>query len=478
MRTLILAILLSLTFTTHSHSQSLQFGIEWDLPSNKTLAKKDLEFFQRNGIEHLLIRGFIPVNIIDLINTFDFKVHILSNNTFLTDSYLKSEDYITSLYDIHSYYKILDDNWNLIIHEYSESIRDENAFLEKIDFLEKEQLYVVSNRINTTSNFPTFLTIHDINDTERISSENVDAFILRLNSENNFNRILHQVVKRINSQIIFISSNLYLENSNSNNIQYEISELIKDSNYLIPLNPIKNQQKSRTLPVGIFLAGIGFFGLLFSFDPSYRKSIVRYFNAHSFFVADIINYRVRLFSSVILTFLIQSLFMGLLFIILFDLKLSSIGKEVLFSNLGFLSFGLESPIGYFFFGITFNIIINLLFTNLVKFSLPSLKSIFQVLILTFWPQIINFFIIILILNGYLNNINEQTQYLFILSYFLTILISYIICYWGLLSHKNGILMKLMLKSILPIIIILGFAVYYALDVLVLVEVLSLAFKLS
>jgi hypothetical protein len=213
-------------------------------------------------------------------------------------------------------------------------------------------------------------------------------------NSNNFNvRNLERLFKKAqeyhNPPIFFNSDWLFSLYEQHIQIFDYIATLSQDPNSLFSTKaPSKNAPASNWLVILLLLVWC-ITAVHYAFEPTYRKSIQRYFYNHNFFVNDVIERHTRLSTSGLIVLLVQSLIGGMFFYAIAQYSFTQLGYEALVSHYPFLGFLAGQRISLLFIGFASVLIYNMICITWLYFGIFGINYYSQAVTLHTWSQHIN-----------------------------------------------------------------------------------------
>ncbi len=131
----------------------------------------------------------------------------------------------------------------------------------------------------------------------------------------------------------------------------------------------------------------------YSFEPNYRKSLVRFFTTHHFFVDDVMEHLTRLSNSNFIAFITQTFIGGMFVYTLAQTAFTTTGFRALIFHYPLLGFLDHSMLSLFFLGLAGVLIYNLVCIAWVYFGVTGIEFPGQAITLYTWPQHLNFILI-------------------------------------------------------------------------------------
>ncbi len=139
----------------------------------------------------------------------------------------------------------------------------------------------------------------------------------------------------------------------------------------------------------------GLFAVNYHLSPVYRKSLVRYFNSHIFFVEDVMNRHIRSVGPAVIILIQNILLAGICSYSLGTMLFSPLGYEAIFHHYPFLLLFGNPPLTFFLAGCLFALILTLISIIWLRISNMSVSQTRQVVNLYALPLQINFLVVTL-----------------------------------------------------------------------------------
>lgn len=193
------------------------------------------------------------------------------------------------------------------------------------------------------------------------------------------------------SATLFFDSDWLLQFVNEHKSAERI--LIEQATYQDAVFPLPQEnlpsKKAHSVIVLILLIVWGTVALTYSFIPTYRRSLFRFFFSHKFFIEDVMNRHIRsLIPSFIL--LVQHSILGGIFLYsVASIFFSTTGLNVIYHYFPMLALLGTSYFSFFFLGIIFTILFQFVSLGWLYFANRSVGYLSQIAILYSWPFHIN-----------------------------------------------------------------------------------------
>lgn len=481
-------ICLFLLISWQEPPDSVRFGVVWDAPTDLNSAKKELFYFQKAGFRNLMIQGIVPLDIIDLIDMYDFDVLVNLPNRFLTNSNFKEDSHFleAQIFDFYYYYKPYKSVKGIGLFKYGQ-VYNENYVDKIIRSKEKTSSSVdipfyylheqSPNDLLVNSSLQRYI-IYNENDLRNSLIEKPFSGLIYTPSSGDISaKEFQQLVYIAQEKPVFFSSELVFSDSAQVDLKTWMNQFLKDSGTLLPLKNVEIQEDQPTYLIVIFLGCLLVFGLQFFIEPNFRKSVSRYYFAHGFFANDILDNRVRFSISSVIILLTQAVLAGMISMLIFKHILTPLGLQALSEHLSYFKLWVPNIITQFSFGFIHFILITLLQILWLYFAFKDFKSPFQAAPLILWPQLLNLIVAIVLVNAFLNSLSGLWIIIFSLIY-ITVLIGsfFLACKDAFMAGKRVTFLD-HFKSTLPYLILLVFMFGYFFYKTGLYDYLGLAYRL-
>jgi len=447
------------------------FGVIWNFPDDIITARRELITFQKVGYTAIHLEQLPPVNVLELLNQFDFDISIMLPLKHLTLSRLKasSTQIEVQLYDYSYYLKDYQRVKQVGLYTTGQVYSKEMAkellafYNSQKDSFPFSMFYVHIETIENTipKEIPWFVLSHGEKKIPIYKEDRIKAILFADKDTLITNRQLQNLVHDAKGRIIYLPSDLVLNSSFRDKQEQEIVNFIKYPGHIIPIEKNIEEPNNPDYLVMMFWLCVLVFGLHFSIDPNFRKSISRYFFAHGFFATDIMENRVRFRLSSLIAAITQSVLTGTLSILLFNYILSSDSIEVITDYFPYMEFWTHNLVGLFFFGFLHHFLLIMILVIWLFAGFTEFKSIMQPATLVIWPQALNFFIAVIIVNAFFNDLDGKWIGAFYLLYLFVIVVSFILACKDVFTAGKKVSPKDHFKTTVPYlaIVLLFVSVY-------------------
>jgi len=203
---------------------------------------------------------------------------------------------------------------------------------------------------------------------------------------------------RDDSIIVLYLNGKWLQNTLTNHSTFKsvITAYATESNAVFSNPPVGHPPVSPGYTIIVLIVIWLITAIHYGFEPNYRKSIIRYFGYHRFFVDDIQERVLRFSNSNVIVILIQALTGALFLITFFRFFISETGFQAITAHYPALDFLGGSDVQLFFIGFVAITIFNLVGSLWIFISSPDFQQYNQVLTLFLWPQHLNLLLLSLL----------------------------------------------------------------------------------
>lgn len=406
------AVFIILTFMSVVGADSLfaqrNFGISYSPPVNADRFQNDLRYLKTLGISSLLIEDAIETDQMTAIEESGFDVYISIPVIFPTIFTLEQErEALLNKWSRYiDFYRDFDNvrGLGLFRHGQTHSRRFRDFFeslIGEINTITDTPLFYISSNVDTNDFSELFdFRIYHADDTSAIS--NLASFeaiegIAYLTQEREFDVRRFQTMlvqtQEIGQCPIFLDWDWFVTNRSSNElIEQVIQSYAFDANALFANPRSVPKEASPNWLILIFLIIWGSIVMHYSLMPTYRKSLIRYFDNHKFLINDVIDRHLRIGQSSAVILFQQGLLGGLYLLALTKYTLSPLGFEALIYHLPLYSY-VPNYLVIFLTGFSFFLLINIICMAWLFLVNSDLYHISQSAIFQLWPQHINLFVI-------------------------------------------------------------------------------------
>ncbi len=199
--------------------------------------------------------------------------------------------------------------------------------------------------------------VQTIEEAKKAIEDNPDASYLILVSPDEDQTIgqWYELLKSKGTGQLFVSSDiLFVDNEFNSALRSLIKEIQSDPEYLLPMAKSEEPREQDGYSIFVFLTIVVIFGIHYAFDPTYRKSLQRFFLSNRIFVDDLVQRRAKLTFSNYIVIMYIMLLSGTFVMTITEFKVSRSGVELLSYFVPFL--GAENAL---LFGFTTGAVISM-----------------------------------------------------------------------------------------------------------------------
>lgn len=400
-------------------------GIDWQVPAKQSEAAADLRYFAELGLTHLQIDRALDRQTWQLIDSLQFTVFGKFPVDFaVTQSFSEMDSTFTDrLQKLADHYNAQNRVQGIGIFSvgatYDEEFRQTvSSFIQRLGKEVQKPFYYStarskSTKINSDFSFRIILTDH----TNETVSGQAGGFLYKPEPGMQWHlapvkSLLARTSNRAQTPIFFESSWLKRMMSRHPDFAQTIRLYATSADPVFPL-PQKTDQKvnSNTIIVVMLLLVWFIFGATYNYNPVFRKSFLRYFTGHKFFVDDVIQRHIRSFFTGFSILIQHAICGGIVLYCLFHSVFSPLGYEALYSHYNILAIFGTGVLGLFIWGCFFTLVIEVISILWLWIANPATKYLSQIVNLYPWLLQLNLIIATLITAVYLPGGNNVLIYL-------------------------------------------------------------------
>lgn len=426
-------------------------GIDWHIPAKQSEAVADLQDFSELGITHLQIEQELDQQTWQLIDSLQFTVFgKLPVDFAVTQSFSEMDSAFTGrlqkLADHYNAQNIVQGIGIFFVgatydEEFQQAV---SSFTQRLGKDVQKPFYYTtteSESTKTSSDF-SFQIILSGNADETISDQ-AGGFLYkpepgmqwRLASVKSF---IESTSNRLQTPIFFESSWLEEMVNRHPDFAQTLRLYATSVDPVFPL-PQKSDHKidSNTIIVVMLLLAWLIFGATYNYNPVFRKSFMRYFTGHTFFVDDVIQRHIRsLFTG--FSILIQhAICGGIVLYCLFHSVFSPLGYEALYSHYDILAIFGTGALGLFIWGCLFTLVIEIVSILWLWIVNPATEYLSQIVNLYPWLLQLNLIITTFIAAVYLPGGNSVLIYLLTGLFIILFIGSFILTAFDTVRHVTS-----------------------------------------
>lgn len=301
-------ILLLMVGLANAQDQARPVGLIWEIPASIEQMRSDLERIDQAGYNHLLTIGEPSEELIRLLRNYEMRVIFQIPEFYLTRSSVAHRK--TRLKTIY------EQNW-MMVRDYP-FLNGISLFLEgevyRQDFLEmisdlkpseaKDNLVFLGSAFPVPSNY--FFPVNRMglcHDAECVNQQiNADTKQpLLLFSDVNLELSLYnwfELYKSTGETHLYVPFREIIDDDGNFTQAGKLYDILrKDPGFLVPNDRQENGDSNMGLAMMWMIILLMIWAIHYSFDPTYKKSIQRFFQSNRIFIEDLVNKRSRMFFS-------------------------------------------------------------------------------------------------------------------------------------------------------------------------------------
>lgn len=420
-----------------------ELGIVWNVPHSNSTALRELHEFRKLGVGYLIINKLIPKQISDTLADSNFRVFVSTPIIFPTsrDITRYAAQYYQVYRDYIHYYNSLSTFSAFGLFENGDitdkRFRDEmNILAEKIHEITQKPIYYIQTANSAIKNDTTFdFCIQIIVPDNNSSNLTLGTFkesrgiYFKTKDSNYFNS--QQILYLLTQTRLHKTSPLFFNGNWLTNVLKShpemarvLTDYVRGLPVLLSTRPTRHFNVSKSILVIFLLIMWGLMAVHYAFEPNYRKSLVRFFTTHKFFVDDVMEHLSRLSNSNRIVLMGQAFIGGMFFYTMGQAAFSSIGYHALISHYPLLGFIDKNMISLFFLGVVGVLLYNLICIVWIYFGISEVKFPGQAITVYIWSQHMNFILITLMIAILLSTGSTIIIYVLGIMFILVILISF------------------------------------------------------
>ncbi len=393
---LLVAVFFACLLMPNSSLAQRSLGVDWDPPSSFSEAAAELRSYDNLGITYLQIQGELPEEIWQVIEEHNFRVQgklpiafpvaqTFSNadssqiQAWLQQAgYFNSREMVESL-QVFAYGPVRNQQFQLRVSNFVEKLKSD--FTKHLSYLTTHTEPV---SIDSLFKFKTLGYLGNDIQTEQIGAFYYEhaANSLRLAPVKAY---LNKTGSHPDLPVYFDSEWLDRMFQTHPDFQDTIQMFATTSDPVFPLprnGPIQTGHEN-AIVIMLLLVWI-ILAVTYNYNPVYRRSFLRYYSGHKFYVKDVMHRHIRsLFTgnSIMAQHAISG---GIIIFCLYEATFSDLGKQATLSHFPFLDiFGLGS-LNVFLWGFIFTIAVETLSVLWLRFANPEVTFISQIMNLYPW----------------------------------------------------------------------------------------------
>lgn len=408
---ILICVFLSYGFAQQSFAQRT-IGVRWVEPNNQANALAELDTLNKLGISYLEISHLPNAEIWEKIDSLDYRVFgqvpisfpivktfaepdsalMETISSYVNHYSAQSAVEAIGLFKFGAVHRSSFDTTlkpfvRQIRGNYSGKIYYTTTKSEAVTFDQRVDFKISLSQVSYDFKFSVIDT----------TAQNIGAYIYKPREElsgylNPFNKFLDSLSKKpvpvfVNSDWLFAILDKYPDFANT------VALYNSDDEFIFP-TPKENitDTPDHSLIVFLLILIWGLFALNYHLSPVYRKSWIRYFTSHVFFVEDVMDRHIRSIGPSLIVILQNILLAGICTYSLGTILFSPLGLDAVFFHYPILLFFNAPSFSLFLIGCFFSLVLSLLSILWIRISNKSVRQTRQVLNLYAWPLQINFLV--------------------------------------------------------------------------------------
>jgi len=323
-------------------------GIIWQPPESTTQARAEVELMRQNGISHLYTTSVPSDELLQVLR--NNQMHLLVQNPL---------KYVTTWHLEHHRQELKTDiqqHWSRLrtypyLSGYSlffEGALNRTDFLGLVSELRpagmSDKLAYYSSDLDPPTGYSVPMNrlglVQSMEEAIHLTSSNEGMSFLVLIAPSDSDEIgeWYELLKSTGSGRLYLMSEILFVDSEVHSMLINlIKEIQTDPEYLLPVMQTPDTMHQDGYSILFFLAVIVIFGIHYAFDPTYRKSLQRFFLSNRIFVDDLVHRRAKLTFSNYIVIVYISFLSGTFLMAITEFKVSTSGVELLSYFVPFLS---------------------------------------------------------------------------------------------------------------------------------------------
>lgn len=397
-------------------------GIDWQVPSDASEAKEDLQYFSNLGVTHLQVHQPLDPQIWQHINRLEFTVWgKLPINFAVTQTFTKADSSFTAeMKTLTKHFASRQSVHAIGIYSVGADFDEDfieavSAFIKKMDPAGKPFYFVTVNK--NPSRMDTLLKYSLLLSPAGETPHQFKGYFYRPASDQkwslaNTKAFIRSTEQQYHAPIFFHSSWLQEMVKKHPDFATTLQLYATSAEPAFPLPQTKvNAVDSNTIIVVMLLLAWLTFSAVYSYNPVYRKSFMRYFTGHKFFVDDVMQRHIRELFTGLLILIQHAMAGGIVVYCLFHIFFSPLGYEALATHYPILVVFGNSNMGIFVWGFLLTLAVETLNITWLWGVNPGIKHLSQILNLYPWLLQLNLVIATLIAAFYLAGENNIPVFL-------------------------------------------------------------------
>lgn len=415
---------LSLLCPTHVFAQRA-VGVSWKAPTSTQIAETQLRDFANTGISYLLVDQKLDRSTWQTISSLNFTVYAMMPVRFPVVQTFSQADSIfnreTAAYLSHFSNKSVVKAVGIFAYGQTENSRFRNSvkkFLaDNVSGLVKPIFYQTTQADSSPIDSLFSFKILSVSTRSVPQSDFIGAYLYKPGDKTKWDlspvkTFLEQTVANDSIPVFFDGSWLQTMQQKHPGFQHTLTLFTSSADPAFTLPQPNRIQPSghNSVIIALLLAWI-IFAITYHNNPAYRKSLVRYFTGHQFYVDDVMQRLIRSSTAGFSILVQHAIAGGIFFYCLFYVSFSPLGTEALFNHYPFLSLLGTGGVSIFCLGFLGTFILQAIGIIWLRIANPEITYFSQILNLYTWPLQLNLLFATLLLTLFLAGQNSSFIYL-------------------------------------------------------------------
>lgn len=391
------AVILVLLFLPASMRAQRLVGVNWQVPDTLAEMTAQLHYFSGLGITHLQVNRQLPSSAWQVIEENNFTVfgklpiHFPVLQTFSTADSTEQAQWLQMVgyfndqssaqaIGLFSYGQIQNPRFR---HAVTEFIQQINTATKPLFYTTR---YAQSNSIDSLFDAKMVSLV----DTDVTDSNHINAFWYEPTSSRALQlapvkQFMETTAPYPNLPVFFDS--VWLQNMIDKHPGFEktLRLYASSSQPVFPLPKQKNSHSiQRNIIVIMLLLVWLILALTYNYNPVYRRSFLRYFTGHKFYVQDVMQRHIRSLLSANSILIQHAICGGIVLYCIYEVTFSALGHQAIISHYPVISLAGDSSLALFFWGFGGTLIIETASIFWLRFTNPEVHFISQIVNLYPW----------------------------------------------------------------------------------------------
>lgn len=398
-------LLIILAMAQAVSAQVRPIGVIWQPPVSVTQARAEIELMRQHGISHVYTTDVPSDELLQILR--NYQIHLLVQHPI---------KYLTTWHLEHHRQELkteIQQNWNRLraypfLSGYSlffEGAIHRPDFIGLVSELRppgmSDQLAFYSSDVEPPSGYSIPMSrlglVQSIGEAKFLAMSNQNLSYLVFVTPTGTQDIgqWYDLLKSPGSGRLYLTSDiLFVDAEYHTSLLKLIKDIQSDPEYLLPIVPISDEENKDGYSILFFLVIVVVFGIHYTFDPTYRKSLQRFFLSNRIFVDDLVQRRAKLTFSNYIVILYVAVLSGTFLMALTEFKVSTSGVELLSHFLPILTTENVLLFG-FFTGILISIVVMAFLIPWGAYMNKGTTHFMSYVTIILWPNHLLFVLVVL-----------------------------------------------------------------------------------